>query len=196
MNQIAANSLSALVHALDDAVLAPPGSRAEAAAAALKPYLDRTDLLAGHDCPCSAERYARHSLHEDPAGRYCLVAIVWRPGQESPIHAHKTWCAFGIHKGAIVESFFAVPDATHPEFKDAVLRRGQRGDADPGQQTYRPRGARSCMLRFPFLVSGRVPFAGAAYSSLLWLSPDPQPSRIDKPFSRPAVACIVSVALK
>ena len=36
MNQIAANSLSALVHALDDAVLAPPGSRAEAAAAALK----------------------------------------------------------------------------------------------------------------------------------------------------------------
>lgn len=134
MNQIAANSLSALVHALDDAVLAPPGSRAEAAAAALKPYLDRPDLLAGHDCPCSAERYARHSLHEDPAGRYCLVAIVWRPGQESPIHAHKTWCAFGIHKGAIVESFFAVPDATHPEFKDAVLRRigaVSHGEADP-----------------------------------------------------------------
>jgi predicted metal-dependent enzyme (double-stranded beta helix superfamily) len=134
MNQIAVSSLSALVHALDDAVLAPPGLRAAAAAEALRPFLDRADLLQDHACPCSAERYARHALHVDPHGRYCLVAIVWRPGQESPIHAHKTWCAFGIHRGALVESFFAVPDAEHPEFRDAVVRRCGAiscGEADP-----------------------------------------------------------------
>lgn len=134
MNQSAADSLSALVHALDDAVLAPKGQRAAAAAAALAPFMGRADLLDGHACPCSAERYMRHALHCDPQGRYCVVAIVWRPGQESPIHAHKTWCAFGVHHGAVVESFFAVPDAQHPELTDARLRRVRatsHGEADP-----------------------------------------------------------------
>lgn len=134
MNQMATSSLSALVHALDDAVLAPPGTRAAAAAAAMAPFLARPDLLERHPCPCSTERYMRHALHCDPQGRYCLVAIVWRPGQESPIHAHKTWCAFGVYQGAVVESFFAVPDAENPELTDAVLRRARttsHGEASP-----------------------------------------------------------------
>jgi predicted metal-dependent enzyme (double-stranded beta helix superfamily) len=79
-------------------------------AAALAPYLTDPDLLRGVACPCGAARYTRHLLGEGDG--YCVLAITWRPGQMSPVHAHKAWCALGVHRGWLVESFFDTTGGT------------------------------------------------------------------------------------
>ncbi len=80
--------------------------RHKAVAAALAPYLGLPGLLDGLSCPSCAEHYSRHLLHNNAAANYAVVAIVWAPGQMSPVHAHRTWCAFGIHQGWLAETYF------------------------------------------------------------------------------------------
>jgi len=92
-------------------------TRHRAVAEAIGPFLGKADLLAGRDCPCCPDRYVRHLLHSDPEGGYAVVALVWRPGQMSPVHAHRTWCAFGVQQGVLTETYYAggeppVPSAT------------------------------------------------------------------------------------
>ena len=41
-------------------------------------------------------RYRQHILHIDPAGRFSIVALVWLPGQGTPIHDHLAWCVAGV----------------------------------------------------------------------------------------------------
>lgn len=89
------------------AVRADAATCHEAVAAALAPHLGHPDLLAGIDCPCNPERYCRHLLHNDVAGGYAVVAIVWAPGQMSPVHGHRTWCALGVQHGWLAETYFA-----------------------------------------------------------------------------------------
>jgi predicted metal-dependent enzyme (double-stranded beta helix superfamily) len=50
------------------------------------------------------ERYARHVLYGDPAGRFSILSLVWDHGQESPIHGHHTWCAVGVYDGELTET--------------------------------------------------------------------------------------------
>jgi predicted metal-dependent enzyme (double-stranded beta helix superfamily) len=44
--------------------------------------------------------YRCHLLHAEPDGSFSVVALVWRPGQATPIHDHVTWCVFGVIQGA------------------------------------------------------------------------------------------------
>lgn len=94
--------------------------RERAIAAAMAPHLADPDLLAGRDCPCNPQRYQRHLLHADADGGYAVVAIVWVPGQMSPVHGHRTWCALGVHRGWLTETFFrpeagvAIPTTCKP----------------------------------------------------------------------------------
>jgi predicted metal-dependent enzyme (double-stranded beta helix superfamily) len=94
---------------LRDVAAAARGTREgrdRAVAEALAPHLAQPGLLAGVACPCDPARYTRHLLHADPDGRYAVVAIAWRPGQMSPVHGHRTWCALGIARGMLTETFF------------------------------------------------------------------------------------------
>ncbi|MFC0407360.1 cysteine dioxygenase family protein [Roseomonas elaeocarpi] len=117
------------------AVRAPLAARPAAVAEAIGAHLHDAQLLIGRDLPGSAERYVRHLLHSDPAGGYAVVALVWRPGQMSPIHAHRTWCALGVHAGTLTESFFDVAHETaEPVTTATALRRPgalSHGGADP-----------------------------------------------------------------
>lgn len=40
--------------------------------------------------------YARHLIHCDPQNRFCLLALVWKPGQGTPIHDHPSWGVYGV----------------------------------------------------------------------------------------------------
>ncbi len=66
------------------------------------------EVLAGQ-----AGGYARHLLACDPAGRFAATAIVWRPGQCTPVHGHQTWCGFRIVKGTLSEERFNWDTQTH-----------------------------------------------------------------------------------
>jgi predicted metal-dependent enzyme (double-stranded beta helix superfamily) len=94
-------ALARLVAAADAACRTPAPQAAIASLLADPALLDGVTLT-----PC-ADRYARHLLHADPLGRYALLALVWQPGQMSPVHAHRVWCAFGVVSGVLTEHHFA-----------------------------------------------------------------------------------------
>jgi len=103
------SALDAMLAGIARAAGAPLPERPRAVAGAIAAHVAEPSLLAGLDCPSCPDRYVRHLLHADPRGQYAVVALVWRPGQMSPVHAHRTWCAFGVHRGILTEGFYA-PD--------------------------------------------------------------------------------------
>jgi predicted metal-dependent enzyme (double-stranded beta helix superfamily) len=56
------------------------------------------------------DRYRSHTLHVEPDGSFSIVALVWLPGQETPIHDHVTWCVFGVIQGAEHEEVFVLDE--------------------------------------------------------------------------------------
>jgi 3-mercaptopropionate dioxygenase len=55
--------------------------------------------------------YCCHLLHAEPDGSFSVVALVWRPGQATPIHDHVTWCVAGVIQGAEQEERYTLRDA-------------------------------------------------------------------------------------
>lgn len=47
--------------------------------------------------------YARNAVHICPDGRLSLFALVWRPGQWTPVHDHGTWGVVGVLRGLLEE---------------------------------------------------------------------------------------------
>jgi predicted metal-dependent enzyme (double-stranded beta helix superfamily) len=45
------------------------------------------------------DRYRPHLLAIAPSGRFSVVALVWLPGQITPIHDHICWCVVGVLQG-------------------------------------------------------------------------------------------------
>jgi len=41
-----------------------------------------------------------------PEGKYSIVALVWKPGQATPIHDHSCWCVVGVWQGVERESTY------------------------------------------------------------------------------------------
>ena len=118
MNLILTRSpLDTMLSEIAAAVRGAPARRHAAVAEAIGQAVLDPCLLERHDCPCSPTSYVRHLLYADDAAGYAVVALVWRPGQMSPVHAHKTWCALGVHRGTLTETFYAAgendPVPTH-----------------------------------------------------------------------------------
>jgi 3-mercaptopropionate dioxygenase len=47
----------------------------------------------------SHDTYRQHLLHVSPCRRLSIVALVWLPGQRTPIHDHVSWCVVGVYEG-------------------------------------------------------------------------------------------------
>jgi predicted metal-dependent enzyme (double-stranded beta helix superfamily) len=54
--------------------------------------------------------YRSHFLHTEPDGSFSIVALVWQPGQVTPIHDHVTWCVFGVVQGIEYEELFRLDE--------------------------------------------------------------------------------------
>jgi len=70
------------------------------------------DLLTPAQRIPSTECYARHVVYGDPAGRFTILSLVWMPGQFSPPHAHRTWCAYAVCDNTLTETEYAFDRAT------------------------------------------------------------------------------------
>ena len=57
---------------------------------------------------CLLYGYVCHVVHTEPDGSFSVCALVWRPGQVTPIHDHVTWCVFGVLQGAGYEEIYAL----------------------------------------------------------------------------------------
>jgi predicted metal-dependent enzyme (double-stranded beta helix superfamily) len=95
-------------------------------------------LLAPAQREGSAESYRRHLLAADPHGRYAIAALVWMPGQASPVHAHRTWCGYAVLDGALSETVYewnesqqrASETRSHPRARySGIHRLGNASDA-------------------------------------------------------------------
>jgi len=77
-------------------------------AEALAPHLGNPDLLTDKQLVPDPNHYRQHILHVEPDGSFSIVALVWLPGQETPIHDHVCWCVVGVHLGEEHETTYAL----------------------------------------------------------------------------------------
>jgi predicted metal-dependent enzyme (double-stranded beta helix superfamily) len=116
-----------------DAALRSDGRRADyRVASLLAGIVAEEGFLDGLVIESCAERYTRTVLFN--AESYCVLAIVWRPGQMSPVHSHRAWCALGVHAGTLTETQFE-PVAGGME---RGLRVSGCRQLHPGSVTYGP----------------------------------------------------------
>jgi predicted metal-dependent enzyme (double-stranded beta helix superfamily) len=94
-------TLADLVADLDHAVRGHhhDAETADAVAQALGPYLGADEVLSPEQRAGDPERYRQHLLHVADDGAFSLVALVWLPGQATPVHDHVCWCVVGVHEG-------------------------------------------------------------------------------------------------
>jgi 3-mercaptopropionate dioxygenase len=79
-------------------------------AAELERRLPAADVLTSEQRHGDAECYRSHVLHAEPDGAFSIVALVWRPGQMTPVHDHVTWCVFGVVQGVEHEELFTLDE--------------------------------------------------------------------------------------
>jgi len=65
----------------------------------LRVLLGQNGWLSAHDQRPGVESYRQHLLYVSPTRRFSVVALVWQPGQRTPIHNHIAWCIVGVHRG-------------------------------------------------------------------------------------------------
>lgn len=85
-----------------------PAKVGEAVAVALQPVLGDQSLLTEDQLIPDPNHYRQHILHVEPDGSFSIVALVWLPGQETPIHDHVCWCVVGVHLGEEHETTYAL----------------------------------------------------------------------------------------
>jgi 3-mercaptopropionate dioxygenase len=54
--------------------------------------------------------YQSHLLYAEPDGGFSISAMVWLPGQETPVHDHVAWCVTAVLQGREHEEIFALAD--------------------------------------------------------------------------------------
>ncbi len=107
-------ALSRLITTIDATLVdaAAPHCQAQRVAAALSPFLADPSLLLPAQRESDPVCYRQHVLHVASDGRFSIVALVWRPGQVTPIHDHVSWCVVGVHQGCEKEVQYQLIDET------------------------------------------------------------------------------------
>jgi 3-mercaptopropionate dioxygenase len=72
--------------------------------------LEQDDWLAAEDQLPGVDQYRQHLLYVPPSRRMSVVALVWRPGQQTPIHDHIAWCVVGVYRGVERETRYRLVD--------------------------------------------------------------------------------------
>lgn len=101
----------------------------------LRRNLPGPEILTGAQRQGDPAGYLSHLLHAEPDGSFSIVAMVWLPGQVTPVHDHVTWCVFGVLEGLEYEELFALGDGGRSLVRvgAAENRAGQvSGFAPPG----------------------------------------------------------------
>lgn len=88
-------------------------------------------VLPASACEGSPDRYTQHVLHVAPDRSHSVVALVWYPGQRTPIHDHVSWCVVGVYEGEESQTLYRL--AEHQG--EVCLMETGRETARPGSCT-------------------------------------------------------------
>jgi predicted metal-dependent enzyme (double-stranded beta helix superfamily) len=84
--------------------------------------------------------YKCHLLYAEPDGSFSVVALVWRPGQATPIHDHVTWCVIGVIQGTEHEERYELrPDGWLAQAGTAASGEGEVTGLTPPGDIHRVR---------------------------------------------------------
>jgi predicted metal-dependent enzyme (double-stranded beta helix superfamily) len=84
---------------------------------------DRSFLRPEH-LVSDSQGYRRNAIHLSADGSLSLFALVWLPGQWTPVHDHGSWGVVGVLQGRLEErSYMAVDGEIHAD-RGIRLRRG------------------------------------------------------------------------
>lgn len=82
-------------------------------------WLDERFRVGSPDC------YTRHLLHRDAQNRFVVLALVWMPGQATPIHDHSCWGVMGILQNSLEEVCYErLDDGKRKDFAELTQSRG------------------------------------------------------------------------
>jgi 3-mercaptopropionate dioxygenase len=76
----------------------------------LAALLAQEGWLAAEDQLPGVDHYRQHRLYFPASRRMSVVALVWRPGQQTPIHDHIAWCVVGVYRGVERETRYRLVD--------------------------------------------------------------------------------------
>ena len=76
----------------------------------LRGLLGQDGWLAPAHQRADPDAYRQHLLHVSPCRRLSVVALVWLPGQRTPIHDHVSWCVVGVYRGVEQETHYRLVD--------------------------------------------------------------------------------------
>ena len=61
------------------------------------------EFLSAEHFRSEPEHYTRNAIHIAPSGNLSLFALVWLPGQWTPVHDHGSWGVVGLVQGVLEE---------------------------------------------------------------------------------------------
>jgi len=100
---------SALDHFIDQAASltrdhAEPADRVQVLAPLMPALIAAApDFLKPQHYRSDAQAYTRNLIRDDPAHGLSLYAMVWLPGQWTPVHDHGSWGVVGVVEGMLEE---------------------------------------------------------------------------------------------
>ncbi len=117
----------------------------------------------------SAERYTQHILHVAPDRSHSVVALVWYPGQFTPIHDHVSWCVVGVHEGTESQTLDRLAeDPDGPCLVETGRETAGPGSCSslipPAENIHRVANAGASLARSPSMCMARIS-AGSARAS-------------------------------
>ena len=74
----------------------------------LRLHLPGPEILTEPQRAGSPDGYVCNVLHTEADGSFSVCALVWQPGQQTPIHDHVAWCVSGVLHGSEYEELYAL----------------------------------------------------------------------------------------
>ncbi|MGH3164600.1 MAG: cysteine dioxygenase [Trebonia sp.] len=81
---------------------------ADRVASVLRRDLPGASLLTPAQLAGDPSGYQTHLLYAEPDGSFSVTMMVWRPGQETMIHDHLSWCVTAVLQGTEYEEIFTL----------------------------------------------------------------------------------------
>ncbi|QNN51307.1 cysteine dioxygenase family protein [Nocardioides mesophilus] len=114
-----------------------PARTATDVARYLKPALLLPELVPPEALRGSPDGYTQHVLHVEPGGAFSVVALVWLPGQATPVHDHLSWCTVGVYEGQETETLYRLAG---PRGRRQLVRSGSTVNARGSVSAIAPPG--------------------------------------------------------
>jgi predicted metal-dependent enzyme (double-stranded beta helix superfamily) len=82
------------------------------------------DFLSEAHFRSEPDHYARNAIHIAPSGNLSLFALVWLPGQWTPVHDHGCWGVVGLVRGVLEERSYMSASGDIASDSGIRLKRG------------------------------------------------------------------------